>query len=66
MALSAGRPSQKLPPKTLASLRGEGEKARLNVDMPKEVYRKLKRRAVDEDTTVTEIILKLVTEYLSE
>jgi hypothetical protein len=66
MALSAGRPSQKLPPKTLASLRGEGEKARLNVDIPKEVYRKLKRRAVDEDTTVTEIILKLVTEYLSE
>lgn len=66
MALSAGRPSQKLPPKTLASLRGEGEKARLNVDMPKDVYRKLKRRAVDEDTTVTDIILKLVSEYLSE
>jgi hypothetical protein len=66
MALSAGRPSQKLPPKTLASLRGEGEKARLNVDIPKDLYRKLKRRAVDEDTSVTEIILKLVNEYLTE
>jgi ParG len=66
MALSAGRPSQKLPPKTLASLRGEGEKARLNVEMSKDLYRKLKRRAVDQDTSVTEIILKLVTEYLSE
>ena len=66
MALSAGRPSQKLPPKTLASLRGEEPKARLNVDIPKEIYRKLKRRAVDDDTTVTEIILKLVSEYLSE
>ena len=66
MALSAGRPSQKLPPKTLASLRGEGEKARLNVDMPKDLYRKLKRRAVDEDRSVTEIILKLVSEYLRD
>jgi hypothetical protein len=66
MALSAGRPSQKLPPKTLASLRSEGEKARLNVDVPKDLYWKLKRRAVDEHTTVTEIILKLVSEYLSD
>jgi hypothetical protein len=66
MALSAGRPSQKLPPKTLASLRGEGEKARLNVDLPKDLYRKLKRRAVDEDTSVTEIVLKLLSEYLQD
>jgi hypothetical protein len=66
MALSQGRPSQKLPPKTLASLQNEGEKARLNVDVPKDLYWKLKRRAVDERTTVTEIILKLVSKYLSE
>jgi hypothetical protein len=64
MALSAGRPSQKLPPRTLASLRGEGEKARLNVDLPKTLYRQIKQRALDEDSTITELILKAVTEYL--
>jgi len=66
MALSAGRPSQKLPPKTLASLRNEGEKARLNVDMPKAFYRQIKQRALDEDTTVSELVIKALTEYLSE
>jgi hypothetical protein len=66
MALSAGRQSQKLPPKTLASSRGEGEKARLNVDLPKPLYKELRRRALDNDTTITELILKLVSEYLSK
>jgi hypothetical protein len=65
MALSAGRPSQKLPPKTLASLRGE-DKVRLNADIPKALYRKVKQRALDEDTTITEIILKSLNGYLHE
>jgi hypothetical protein len=65
MALSAGRPSQKLPPKTLASLRDE-DKARLNADIPKVLYRKVKQRALDEDTTITEIILKALNKYLSD
>ena len=64
MALSAGRPSQKLPPKTLASLRGE-DKARLNADIPRDLYKKVRRRALEDDTTVTEIIIKLLTEYVS-
>jgi hypothetical protein len=65
MALSAGRPSQKLPPKTLASLRGE-DKARLNADIPRTLYKKVRRRALEDDTTVTEIIIKLLTEYVSD
>ena len=65
MALTAGRPSQKLPPKTLASLRGE-DKARLNVDIPKALYRKVKQRALDEDITITELTLKALNEYLRE
>ena len=63
MALGAGRPSQKLPPKTLASLRDE-KKARLNVDMPKALYRRIKRRALDEGITITELTIKALTEYL--
>ena len=66
MALTAGRPSQKLPPKTLASLRREGERARLNVDMPKALYRQIKQRALDEDTTISELTIKAVTAYLSK
>jgi hypothetical protein len=65
MALSAGRPSQKLPPKTLASLRDEA-KARLNADIPKALYRQVKQRALDEETTVTELIIKAVSAYLSK
>jgi hypothetical protein len=61
MALSAGRPSQKLPPKTLASLRNEGGKARLNADIPKALYKKVRQRALDDETTVTEMIIKHIT-----
>jgi hypothetical protein len=66
MALSAGRPSQKLPPKTLASLRGEGEKARLNIEFPKALVRQIKQRALDEDITITELMHKAVNEYLTK
>jgi hypothetical protein len=65
MALSAGRPSQKLPPKTLASRRGE-DKVRLNADIPKALYRKVKQRALDEETTITELTLKALLQYLNE
>jgi hypothetical protein len=65
MALSAGRPSQKLPPKTLASLRNE-DKARLNIEIDREFYRKVKQRALDDNTTVTDITLKALTQYLGE
>jgi NRPS condensation-like uncharacterized protein len=65
MALSAGRPSQKLPPKTLASLRNE-DKARLNIEIDRDFYRKVKQRALDENTTVTDITLKALAEYLSK
>jgi hypothetical protein len=65
MALSAGRPSQKLPPKTLASLRNE-DKARLNIEIDRDFYRRVKQRALDENTTVTEITLKALAQYLGE
>jgi len=46
-------------------LRGE-DKARLNVDIPKALYRKVKQRALDEDITITELTLKALNEYLRE
>jgi hypothetical protein len=63
--LAALAEAQKLPPKTLASLRGE-DKVRLNADIPRALYKKVKRRAVGADTTITGSILKLLAEYLSD
>ena len=39
--------------------------ARLNLDIPKATMRQLKMRAVERDTSVSDIVRKLVSEYLS-
>ena len=44
----------------------EEEKVRLNLDIPKSTMRQLKMRAVEQETTVSEIIRELVNEYLSK
>ena len=44
----------------------EEEKVRLNLDIPKSTMRQLKMRAVERETTVSEIIRELVSEYLSK
>jgi hypothetical protein len=65
MALSAGRPSSKLPPRTLAALRDE-DKVRLNADIPKALYRRVKQRALDDEMTITKLTLNALTQYLSK
>ena len=44
----------------------EEEKVRLNLDIPKNTMRQLKMRAVERETTVSEIVRELVAEYLSK
>ncbi|MDE2808601.1 MAG: ribbon-helix-helix protein, CopG family [Chloroflexota bacterium] len=44
----------------------EEEKVRLNLDIPKSTMRQLKMRAVERETTVSEIVRELVAEYLSK
>ena len=39
---------------------------RLNLDIPKQTMRQLKMRAVEDDCSVSDIIRKLVSEYLSK
>ena len=41
------------------------EKVRLNLDIPKQTMRQLKMRAIEEETSVSDIIRKLVDDYLS-
>ena len=42
------------------------EKVRLNLDIPKQTMRQLKIRAVEGETSVSDIVRKLVDEYLSK
>jgi hypothetical protein len=65
-SLKAGRPSRDIPPKTLATLRGEGETARLNADIPLSLYEQVKHRATDENTSIAALTIKALTEYLSK
>jgi len=39
---------------------------RLNCDLPETLFKDLKRRAVDEETSIKEIIIKSVKEYLKK
>ena len=63
--LKTGRPSKK--DKAIASVQDSGEETvRMNVNVPKQFYKKIKQKALDKDTTVTEIVVKAVNEYMSK
>lgn len=63
--LSTGRPSRK--DKAITSVQEkQEEKIRMNVNIPKPFYKKVKQRALDEDVTVTELVSKALYEYMSK
>ncbi len=65
--LKTGRPSRK--DKAIAAVQEVyelEEKARLNVNISKEFYRKVKQQALDEELSVTEIVKKALNEYMSK
>jgi len=63
--LKTGRPSKK--EKIIASIQNtEAETIRMNVNIPKKLHKKIKQKALDEDTTITDIVIKAVNGYLSE
>lgn len=62
--LAAGRPSaRKDKAATLASLADKAETIRLNFDLDREEHKKLKLRAVQNGTTIAEIMRDLVKEF---
>lgn len=64
--LKAGRPSSKKE-KAIASVQDSGaETIRMNVNIPKSFHKQIKQKALDEDTTVTEIVMKALKEYISK
>lgn len=63
--LKAGRPTRK--EKALAEINNfSNETIRMNINMPKAFYKKIKQRALDEDITITDLVLKATTEYMSK
>ena len=63
MPLSTKRPSAK--ERLLSEVMETGSRMRrLNIDMDADLYRRMKRQAVEEDRTLSEITRELWTEYL--
>ena len=44
---------------------GEGT-IRMNVNIPRSFYKRIKQKALDENTTVTDIVMKALEGYLSK
>ena len=63
--LETGRPSKK--DKAIASVQETQEDTiRMNVNIPKDFYKKIKQKALDEDTTVTDIVKQALNEYMNK
>jgi hypothetical protein len=39
---------------------------RMNVNIPKSFHKKIKQKALDEDSTITEIVVNALNKYISE
>jgi hypothetical protein len=66
MTMRAGRPSRGRSMDDLkARVTGRApRRVRLNVNMDEELYWDLKQKALDERTTVSEVVIRLVTRYV--
>lgn len=65
--LKSGRPTLSRREKAIASVQEEQEEfMRMNVNIPKTFHKKIKRFALEKDTTITEVVIKAVEEYMSK
>ena len=65
--LKAGRPSSSKKDKAISSVVSTEEKyTQMNLNIPKSFHKQIKQRALDNDTTVTELVIKVIEEYLSK
>jgi hypothetical protein len=68
MALSAKRPSRSQSAKAaaLAAVADTGKKRRLNAEVDEALYKQIRRCALEEDSSISEITRRLWLEYLSK
>ena len=63
--LKTGRPSKK--DKAIASVREvKAETVRMNINMPKDLYKQIKLKALEEDSNVTDLVKRLLEEYMNK
>jgi predicted HicB family RNase H-like nuclease len=64
--LKAGRPSSQKE-KAISSVREIGQEiVKMNVNISKELHKKIKQKALDNDTTVTSLVIKALNDCLSK
>lgn len=65
--LKAGRPSSNKKDKAISSVQETGENyMKMNVNIEKSFYKQIKQRALNDDTTVREIVTKALKDYMSK
>ena len=69
MVLKAGRPTGRTEQRIeqmKAKLSADDIEMRLNVRMPRNEYRKLKKFAFEEDMSISDVVRKALSEYMSK
>lgn len=62
--LKVGRPTRK--EKAIEAVQSMEEITRLNINLPKSFYMAIKRKALDQDITVTTLVQNALNEYMSK
>jgi predicted HicB family RNase H-like nuclease len=63
--LKAGRPSNKKEKAIAAVSNGSQDTIRMNVNISKDLHKKMKQKALDCDTTVTELVIQALNDHLN-
>ena len=66
MNLKVGRPSKTKEELVNAVLDQKETTVRMNINLPKSLHKKLKMKAVEQEATITDIILKYVEDLVSK
>jgi hypothetical protein len=65
--LKAGRPTHNKKDKAISAVQETGEEyMKMNINIQKAFHKQIKQRALDEDTTITEIVTKALESYISK
>jgi predicted HicB family RNase H-like nuclease len=64
--LKAGRPTSKKERAIASVQETEEENVRMNINISKAFYKKIKLMALDKDITITDLVIKALNEYMSK
>ena len=64
--LKTGRPSKERKEKAIASVQKLDETVRLNINVPKAFYKLIKQKALDQEITITELVVQTLKKEIDE